>query len=219
MRVFVISSAVTALLGGVAIARAQATGAKVWDFQSDALNGPPAGFSFGRTGQGREGRWVVVDDTTAPSRDQVLAQLDQDKADYRFPIAVADAPSLKDLRLEVHCKPVSGKIDQACGILFRYRDPDNYYVARANALEDNVNLYQVVRGRRRQVKGWSGKVATSTWHALAIEARGDRLQVFWEGKPIIDAKDDTLRDAGKVGIWTKADSVTYFDALTATPLG
>ncbi len=219
MRELVISGAAAALLGAWAIARAQGGGARAWDFQSDALNAPPAGFSFGRTGQGREGKWVVVQDQTAPAGDHVLAQLDQDGTDYRFPVAVADAPSLKDLRLEARCKPVSGKTDQACGIVFRYRDPDNYYVARANALEDNVNLYHVVNGRRRQIKGWSGKVASSAWHALAVEARGDRLQVFWEGKPIIDVRDGTFPDAGKVGVWTKADSVTYFDALAATPLG
>lgn len=219
MRGLVVSGAVTALFGAWAIARAQGAGAKTWDFQADALNAPPAGFSFGRTGQGREGKWVVVQDPTAPSGDHVLAQLDQDDTDYRFPVAVADAPSLKDLRLEVRCKPVRGKTDEACGLVFRYRDPDNYYIARANALEDNVNLYHVVKGRRRQIKGWSGKVTSNAWHTLAIEARGDRLRVIWEGKPIIDARDDTFGDAGKVGVWTKADSVTYFNGLTATPLG
>lgn len=194
------------------------TTAKVWDFQGDALQAAPRGFSFSRTGQGREGKWAVVQDPTAPSGDHVLAQLDADDTDYRFPVAVADEPKLKDVRLEVRCKPVSGKTDEACGLVFRYRDPDNYYVARANALEDNVNLYQVVKGRRSRIKEWSGKVTKNAWQALAIEARGGRLQVFWEGKPVIDANDDTFRDAGKVGVWTKADSVTYFDALTATPL-
>jgi hypothetical protein len=119
----------------------------------------------------------------------------------------------------VRCKPVSGKIDEACGLVFRFRDRDNYYVARANVLEDNVNLYQVVKGRRRQTKGWNGKVAPNVWHTLAIEARGDRLQVFWEGTRIIDVRDDTFRDPGRVGVWTKADSVTYFDALSVTPPG
>jgi hypothetical protein len=202
-------------LGGVAMA---AGAGRTWDFQGDAVGTAPAGFSFGRTGQGREGRWVVVLDSTAPAGDHVLAQTDQDDTDYRFPVAVADTPSLKDLRLEVRCKPVSGRTDQACGLVFRYRDPDNYYVARANALEDNVNLYHVVKGQRRQIKGWNGKVSGNAWHTLAVEARGDRLRVFWEGKQIVDVKDDTLGDAGKVGVWTKADSVTYFDALTATPL-
>ena len=114
MRGLVISGAMTALLGAWAIARAQGGGAKTWDFQSGALNTPPAGFSFGRTGQGREGKWVVVQDPTAPSGDHVLAQVDPDETDYRFPVAVADAPSLKDLHLEVRCKPVSGKTDEAC---------------------------------------------------------------------------------------------------------
>ncbi len=200
------------------VALAQSGGGGTWDFQRDTVSSPPAGFSFGRTGQGREGKWVVLTDASAPAGDHVLAQTDMDGTDYRFPVAVADAPEVKDLRLEVRCKPVSGKVDEACGLVFRFKDPGNYYVARANALEDNVNLYHVVDGRRREIKGWSGKVTPNTWHSLAIEARGDRLQVFWEGKPIIDARDDTFRDAGKVGLWTKADSVTYFDALTVTPL-
>ena len=219
MRRIILCSAVAAALVGWGAARGEEAGMKTWDFQGDTLQGPPGGFTFGRTGHGREGKWAVVQDPTAPSGDHVLAQLDSDDTDYRFPVAVAEAPALKDLRLEVRCKPLSGKTDEACGLVFRYRDPDNYYVARANALEDNVNLYRVTKGQRRQIKGWSGKVTKNAWHALGIEARGDRLQVFWEGKPVIDANDDTFRDAGKVGVWTKADSVTYFDGLTATPLG
>jgi hypothetical protein len=207
-----------AMMAAFAVAYAQGDGGRTWDFQGDAVNSPPAGFGFGRTGQGREGKWLVLVDPSAPSGDHVLAQLDQDDTDDRFPVAVAEGPVLKDLRLEVRCKPLSGKTDEACGLVFRYRDADNYYVARANALEDNVNLYHVVKGRRRQIKGWSGKVPARAWHALAIEARGDRLRVFWEGQPIIDTTDDTFKDAGKVGVWTKADSVTYFDALTVVPL-
>ena len=207
-----------AIVVGWGVALAQSGGAWRWDFQGDQVNSPPAGFSFGRTGRGSEGRWVVLTDASAPAGDRVLAQTDTDATDYRFPVAVADAPLLKDLRLDVRCKPVSGKVDEACGIVFRFKDPDNYYVARANALEDNVNLYHVVNGRRGQIKGWGGKVAPNAWHNLAVEARGDHLQVFWDGKPIIDAQDDTFRDAGKVGLWTKADSVTYFDALTVKPL-
>ncbi len=217
MMVWIFVGAALVMVFGVA--HAQGDAGKTWDFQGDAVNSPPAGFSFGRTGQGREGTWVVVTDASAPSGDHVLAQTDTDRTDYRFPVAVANAPELKDLRLEVRCKPVGGNVDQACGLVFRFKDPDDYYVARANALEDNVNLYQVVKGRRREIKGWKGKVSSNAWHDLAVEARGDRLQVFWEGKPIIDAKDDTLREAGKVGLWTKADSVTYFDALTVKPLG
>jgi len=218
MRGHPISRVAAALLGSFTVAGAQG-GARTWDFRADALDGPPAGFSFGRTGGGREGRWVVLRDPSGPSGDHVLAQVDADRTDHRFPVAVADGLSLRDLRLEVRCKPVSGKTDQACGLVFRYRDPDDYYVARANALEDNVNLYRVTKGQRRQIEGWKGKVSPGAWHALAIEARGDRLRVFWEGNAVIDARDDTFREAGKVGVWTKADSVTHFAALAATPLG
>jgi hypothetical protein len=130
----------------------------------------------------------------------------------------ADAPALRDVRVEVRCKPVRGTVDRACGVVFRFQDAEHYYVARANALEDNVNLYRVVNGRREQLKGWSGKVGTNAWHALAVEARGDRLTIFWEGEPVIEARDGTFPAAGRVGVWTKADSVTYFDALAASPL-
>jgi hypothetical protein len=207
-----------ALAVACSVAVAQSVGGRTWDFQGDAVSSAPAGFTFGRTGQGRDGKWTVLTDPSAPSGDHVLAQTDADDTDYRFPVAVADAPVVKDLRLEVRCKPVSGKVDEACGLVFRFKDPDNYYVARANALEDNVNLYRVVDGKRRQIKGWRGKVARNAWHSLAIEARGDHLQVFWEGKPVVDARDDTFGEPGKVGLWTKADSVTYFDALTVKPL-
>jgi len=201
------------------IAAAQEDKMKTWDFQSDKVDEAPAGFSFGKTGKGRPGKWVVRVDPTAPAGDHVLAQVDTDDTGDRFPVAVADAPVLKDVRLEVRCKPVSGKVDQACGLVFRYRDENNYYLTRANALEDNVRLYHVVNGRRREFAGWNGKVAGQTWHTLAVEARGNRFQVHFDGNPVIDAQDDTFQEAGKVGVWTKADSVTHFDALSAKPLG
>jgi hypothetical protein len=208
---------VTLILIAFGVAAAQES-AKTWDFQGDKVDEPPAGFTFGKTGGGRPGKWVVRADPSAPAGDHVLAQIDTDDTDYRFPVAVADAPVLKDLRLEVHCKPVSGKTDEACGLVFRYQDENNYYVTRANALEDNVRLYHVVKGRRREFAGWRGKVAKQTWHTLAVEARGNQFQVFYDGQRVMDAKDDTFKDAGKVGLWTKADSVTYFDALSVKPL-
>jgi len=198
---------------------AQEGAMKTWDFQSDRVDEAPAGFSFGRTGRGRPGKWMVRLDPTSPAGDHVLAQVDADDTGDRFPVAVADAPVLQDVRLEVRCKPVSGKVDQACGLVFRYRDENNYYLARANALEDNVRIYHVVGGRRRQFGGWDGKVAGQTWHTLAVEARGNRFKVTFDGKQVVEAQDDTFKDAGKVGVWTKADSVTHFDALSATPLG
>ena len=195
------SISMLALVFGVASAQ---DAAKTWDFQSDKLDEAPSGFSFGKTGQGRPGKWIVRVDPSAPAGDHVLAQVDPDDTDYRFPVAVADAPLVKDLHLEVRCKQVSGKTDEACGLVFRYQDENNYYITRANALEDNVRLYHVVKGRRRQFAGWDGKVAKQTWHTLAVDARGDHFQVFFDGKPVIDSKDDTFKEAGKVGLWTKS---------------
>lgn len=202
-------------LGGVAAA---AGGTRTWDFQGDAVGAAPAGFTFVRTGQGSPGRWEVRLDPSAPAGDHVLTQVEGDATDSRFPVAVADASALKDVRLEVRCKQLSGNVDQACGLVVRFRDADDYYVTRANALEDNVRLYRVVQGRREQLASWSGKVAPGVWHSLALEARGDKLRVLWEGKAVIEAADETFAEAGKVGVWTKADSVTSYDALTVTPL-
>lgn len=153
----------------------------------------------------------------APSKPNVLAQLSSDSTDYRFPIAFT-GPDMKDLRLSVKCKPVSGKVDQGCGLVFRLKDADNYYVVRANALEDNVRLYHVVKGKRREFAGWNGKVASGVWHDLAVEAKGDHFQVSFDNQKIIDAHDKTFAEPGKVGLWTKADSIIYFDNLAAEPL-
>src|SRR5262249_18761424 len=203
---------------GVGVGAHAGGGPTKWSFDADKPDAPPSGFTFGRTGQGAEGKWLVKAVPDAPSPGNVLAQTDGDTTDYRFPVAVADAPALKDLRLSVKCKPVAGKGDQGCGLVFRFKDADNYYVARANALEDNVRLYHVVKGRRVQFAGWDGKVASGVWHDLRIVAKGNHFEVHFNGKKVIDASDDTFGDAGKVGVWTKADSIIYFDDLSAEPL-
>lgn len=192
--------------------------ARTWTFDTDKPDAPPSGFSFGRTGSGKPGTWVIKAEPDAPSKPNLLAQLDADSTDYRFPIAAADEPVLRDVRLSVRCKPVSGSVDQACGLVFRYRDENNYYVARANALENNVRLYYVKDGQRKQLDGSSSAVTSKAWHELRVDARDDHFEVYWDGKKVIDGHDKTFPDAGKVGVWTKADSVTYFDDLSAVPL-
>ena len=194
---------------------ATAASAETWNFDADPVNAPPPGFSFGRTGKGKPGRWVVQAEKDAPSAGNVLAQLDTDTTDYRFPVAVAGEPKFGDVNLSVRCEPVSGRVDQACGLVFRYEDENNYYLTRANALEDNVNLYYVKDGRRRQITGWRGKVTSGAWHQLGVEARGDHFVVSFDGNKVVDTHDSTFSQPGKVGVWTKADSVTYFDDLTA----
>ena len=194
------------------------TDATTWNFDQDRAGEAPREFSFGRTGQGRPGRWVVQAEHDAPSGPNVLAQVDADATDYRFPVAVANEPILRDMRLSVKCKPVSGEVDQACGLVFRYQDENNYYVTRANALEGNIRLYHVVKGARQQFAGGNGSVASGVWHELVVEAQGEQFMVYWDGQEVMHAQDKTLPNPGKVGVWTKADSITYFDNLRVEPL-
>jgi len=183
-------------------------------FDTDKPDAAPTGFSFGRTGSGAPGRWVVIADKSAPSGGKVLAQLDTDDTNNRFPVAVADEAAPADVAVSVKSKPVSGKVDQACGLVVRYQDENNYYVTRANALENNVRFYFVKDGKRKQVATWSGKVIAGAWHDYRIVAKGDHFVVTWDGQQVLEVKDTTFSSGGKVGVWTKADSVTYFDDFT-----
>lgn len=216
MKPTLIVALVVGLIAAVARAGAEPT---TWNFDTDAVDGPPAGFAFGLTGSGAPGRWIVRAASGAPSPGQVLAQVDADGTDYRFPVAIADAPSNTDGRVSVRCRPISGKVDQACGLVFRYQDANNYYVTRANALEGNVNLYFVKDGQRKKLTGWNGKVTAGAWHTLALTVRGNKLHVEWDGAKVIETTDDTFAAAGRVGVWTKADSVTEFDDLRLEPIG
>ncbi len=163
-----------------------------WHFDSMSAGRPPAGFSLGRTGGGRVGHWIVQSVPDAPSPPNVLAQVDSDPTDYRFPVAAAPSPTFTDGNVSVKCKAVSGHVDRACGIVFRYQDENNYYLSRANALEDNVRFYYVKNGRRIQLADWSGKVTAGVWHELRVEFQGDHVEVYWDGTKRIDARDHTF---------------------------
>jgi len=182
-----------------------------YNFDSDRPDRLPANFHEAMTGQGTRPQWVVKSDPTAPSPPNVLAQISNDKTDYRFPLAIADEASFQDLELSVRFKTVSGSIDQAAGMVFRLKDANNYYIARANALENNYRLYHVVDGKRVQFAGANLKVVSSEWHELRVECVGNHIICYFDNEKRIDATDDTFKSAGKVGLWTKADSVTYFD--------
>jgi hypothetical protein len=188
-----------------------------WSFDAEKPDAKPSGFSFARTGKGKLGVWVVKAVDDAPSGKQVLAQTDADKTSDRFPVVVAGAPSLADVAVSVKCKPISGKVDQACGLVLRYQNEKNYYVTRANALEGNVRFYYVKAGKRKELASWSGTVTANAWHDYKLEAKGDRFVVTFDGKQVLDVTDKTFTKAGKVGLWTKADSVTYFDDLVVEP--
>jgi hypothetical protein len=194
------------------------TGGKqfVYNFDSDAPGQTPAKFHTAKTGGGTSEKWNVVADPTAPSKPNVVAQSSTDQTDYRFPLLISDEGSFQDLDLSVRFKAVSGSVDRAGGLVFRLRDPINYYIVRANALENNYRLYHVVNGRRSQFAGANFKVTSAEWHELRVEATGNKITCYYDGEKKIEATDSTFKDAGKVGLWTKADSVTYFDDLKVT---
>jgi len=133
-------------------------------------------------------------------------------------VTVYQRVSAKNVDVKMRFKPVDGKVDQAGGIVVRLTTPDDYYVVRANALEDNVRFYRVIKGRREPLKGANIKVTTNEWHTLELRAEGDRFTVSFDGKQLYTAQDNTFAGAGRVGLWTKADSVTYFDTIAITPL-
>jgi len=174
-------------------------------------------FTLWRTGQGDAGEWTLVADPTAAGG-RAIAQVSKDRTDYRFPLAVYKPYSGKDLELSVRFKPVAGTVDEAGGIAVRLSTPGDYYVARANALEDNVRFYRVVKGKRQQLASANAKVSANQWHTLVLKVEGDRFSVSFDGKALLSAQDRTFPDAGKVALWTKADSVTYFDTITIMTL-
>ncbi len=185
---------------------------------SKALPGSlPDGFTTARTGSGAPGEWRVEADTSVAGG-RVLAQTSSDQTDYRFPLAIYEKLTAANVDVTVRFKAVAGRVDRAGGIAIRLVDPNNYYVVRANALEDNVNFYRVVKGSRQEIKGVSAKVASDVWHALDLKAEGDTFSVSFDGKVLFTAADRTFTDAGKVALWTKADSVTRFDALSIRTL-
>lgn len=184
----------------------------------DAPTGqPPAGFQFARTGQGAPGAWAVVDDTEALNG-RALEQKSADGTDYRFPLAIVERADAANVDVQVRFKALSGKVDQAGGIAIRLSSPDDYYVVRANALEDNIRFYRVVRGKREHLGGADLKVAPNAWHVLGLRAEGDRFGIGFNGRLLYTVTDSTFPGAGKVALWTKADSVTRFDRLVIDPL-
>src|SRR6516162_761734 len=174
-------------------------------------------FTQWRTGEGDPAEWTVVADASAEGG-RAIAQVSRDKTGYRFPLAIYKPFSGKDVEISVRFKPVAGTVDRAGGIAVRLQTPDDYYVVRANALEDNVRFYRVVRGKREQLAGVDVKVAPTVWHTLALKAEGDHFGISYDGKTLFTAEDNTFAGPGKVALWTKADSVTHFDKVAITPL-
>ena len=193
-------------IGAAAAAIAMSAHGETLNFDSDAAGAPPAGWISGVTGKGKP-RWTVEADATAPSGPNVLKQ----SGSGAFPWCARKDVALEDGFVEVKFKPLSGREDQAGGVMWRWKDGDNYYIARANALENNVSLYHTQGGSRKTIKYVDAPVAGNQWHTLRVEFTGTRIKVTLDGKRYIDLDDAHIKGAGAVGVWTKADSVTLFD--------
>ena len=180
--------------------------AETVNFDSDSQGALPSAWEQGVTGKGSP-RWAVRPDESAPSKPNVLQQ----SGSGTFPWCVLRKTSVENGFVEVRFKALSGKEDRAGGVVWRWKDGNNYYVARANALENNVSLYYTANGRRNTIKYVDAPVPGKVWHTLRVEFAGKRIKVMLDGKTYIDLEDARIAGAGAVGVWTKADSVTSFD--------
>jgi hypothetical protein len=209
---FVFGMAAFTLIGGSAIAAEPIALSSGWnEIGQQADRCAPR-----LTGGGKPPKWAIV----KADGKWGVAEITRDTTDYRFPLCVVDGAanaSLADLDVSVRIRPMSGSVDQAGGLAVRVKDPRNYYVVRANALEDNVRLYVVLDGDRKQFAGVNQKVSPQQWHSLRLRAVGDRFTVFFDGKQLFEATDGRLGGAGGVALWSKADSVTEFTDLTIDP--
>lgn len=216
-QLFVVYAAGALLAPGLALG-------DVLNFEAADIGRVPAGWTVAMTGDGGQPRWAVVRDATSPVGEKVLAQVSDDRTSGRFPLAIYEGMDTVDGSVSVRFKPISGGVDQAAGLVWRYRDPRNYYIVRANALENNVVLYKVEDGRRiplapagrREDYGVAQRVPAQSWSTLAVAFSGTRFVVTFDGAPLFEVEDSTFTSAGKVGLWTKADSVTYFDGFETT---
>jgi hypothetical protein len=193
---------------------------ETYRFETDAEGKSPAGWTVAMTHEGGAPLWNVIRDASAPSPSHALAQLSADATSSRYPLAILNGFETADGAVRVKFKAISGKVDQAAGVVWRYRDPDHYYVVRANALESNVVLYKVEGGKRTALApkgtpagtyGVKHPVPAGQWCELAVDFRGGEFAVSFNGQKIFEVSDATFPFAGKTGLWTKADSVTWFD--------
>jgi len=180
--------------------------AETINFDAETIGALPNAWLAGVTGRGSS-HWSVESDPSAPSKPHVLKQDGRGE----FPWCVLRDAALTDGFVEVKFKPLSGSEDQAGGVVWRWKDGDNYYVARANALENNVSLYYTRNGRRNTIKYTDAPVARNQWHTLRVDFAGKRIRVTLDGKRYIDVDDEQIVGVGSVGVWTKADSITAFD--------
>jgi len=184
-----------------------------FDFEDLSLGKLPDEWKTAVTGKGNSGNWEIVTDKNESGPIKVLAQTSMENFGYHFDVAVAKETNFKDLTLSLDFKAIKGEEDQGGGPVWRYIDADNYYIARANPLENNFRVYKVVDGNRKQLKSYSLPVISNQWHSIKIEHIGTQIKCYYDGQLYLEVDDDTFMEAGSVGVWTKADSYCLFDKL------
>jgi hypothetical protein len=210
----IIVAALVALVG--AAVWAEESKQLVFKFSKDDAGKVPSGWKVAKTGKGEGSVWKVVADETAPSGSgYVLAQTAESPRPV-FNICVADDAKYKDVELSVYFQAVAGKLDQGGGFVWRYRDNNNYYICRMNPLEDDYRVYKVVAGTRTQLGRKDGlKIKAGEWHKLKVKVKGNKMEGYLDGEKMWEITDETYKEAGKVGLWSKADAQTHFDEFRA----
>jgi hypothetical protein len=197
-----------------AYANDSTTEARTWHFDDDYSEQLPPKFVIGTFFDGRPaGDWKVITTPKAVSPQNVFAQLRQKGAEHHYNVVLIEETNTADLDLSVSFLPISGKADMGGGLIWRATDDRNYYLARANPLEQNIRVYHVVKGIRKMLKNYDSIIDIKKWHRLHVINQGCRIQVFYDEKPIFNLCDETFRE-GRIGLWTKSDAATYFDDLT-----
>jgi hypothetical protein len=182
----------------------------IFNFDNIPVGEFPNGWSNQKTGKGGLGTWAVILDPTAPSQPNVFAQTSEEHPGYHFNVAVAEECLFSDLVIKLRFKAIDGQEDQGGGPVWRYQDADNYYICRANPLEANFRVYKVVDGNRKQLMSSNVEIRSNVWHSLEVKNIGNRIRCWFNDLLYLDVTDDTFT-IGKIGLWTKADAVTWFD--------
>ena len=214
-RVNIMMAALVALLSSSLLLAADDK-VRSFQFSKGDVGKVPSGWKAEKTGKGEGSVWKVVQDGTAPSKSGLaLAQTAKSPGGV-FNICVAQDTKYKDVTLSVSFKAIAGESDQGGGFVWRYQDNNNYYTCRMNPLEDNYRVYHVVAGKRIQIGTKEGvKVPTGEWHKLKVDVKGNKMEGYLDGEKMWEVTDDTFKDAGKVGLWSKADAQSHFDGFKA----
>jgi hypothetical protein len=207
-------SSVLMAFGAVNAQVEKAAPVQIWNFDRDQPGTLPSDFSIGTLFDGRSaGDWQVLSTDRAKSPPHVLGQLQRKGAEHAYKTLLINSLRGSNLDLQVSFLAIEGKADMGGGLIWRAADDRNYYLTRANPLEQNIRIYRVAKGVRQMIQNFDQIIDVRSWHTLRVVMKGCRVQVLFDEKQIFELCDETFKE-GKIGLWTKSDAVTYFDDLT-----